>query len=91
MKRSTLIALISLLVAVTGTVIALAAYLNHKKDKEYGDFDEDLFYDDEEDEIEYYATQIEQEECSCGCGCGCEEEKETTAETTTADDDVVKF
>ena len=77
MKRSTLIALISLLVAVTGTVIALAAYLNHKKCKECDDLDDEFFYDDDEDEIEYCATQIRQEE-ECGCGCCGGEQKEAS-------------
>ncbi|MBP1581619.1 MAG: hypothetical protein J6A26_04400 [Oscillospiraceae bacterium] len=74
MKKSTLISLIALLVAVAGVLIALAAYFKKKKETLVDDFDDELLYDDLEDE-EYYEAHLEDECCDCGC-CACEEECE---------------
>lgn len=76
MKKSTFIAVIALLVALTGTVIALVAYLNRKKCVVCDDLEDELFYDDGNDEIEYYATQIQQED---EADCECDHCKEDTA------------
>ena len=67
MKKSTFIAVIALLVALCGTVIALVAYLNRKKCVVCDDLEDELFYDDDNDDIEYYATQIQQEDEPCTC------------------------
>lgn len=87
MKKSTLISLAALAVAVLGVLIALAAYFKKKHDDTVlDDFDDELYYDDLEDDTEYYEAHLEDEceECCCGncdacceeacCDCGCCEE-----------------
>ena len=55
MKKSVVISLIALGVSVIGLIIALAAWVQKKRDLICDDFDDDLLTDDEEDE--YIASQ----------------------------------
>lgn len=80
MKKSTFIAVIALLVALCGIVIALVAYLSRKKCVVCDDLEDELFYDDDNDDIEYYATQIQQEDEACACE-HCGEEANPVQET----------
>lgn len=74
MKKSTLISLFALLVAVVGVLIALAAYFSKKKETVCDDFDDELLYDDFEEDSEYYEADLEDEEYfDCGECCGEEE------------------
>ena len=72
MKKSTLISLAALAVAVVGVLIALAAYFKKKQDTLIDDFDDDLFYDDLEEDTEYYEAHLD-DDCEECCGCCCEE------------------
>ncbi len=90
MKKSTLISLAALAVAVIGVLIALAAYFKKKHDTVVDDFEDELYYDDLEEDAEYYEADLEDECCEdcacccqecceeecCECGCGCCEEAE---------------
>lgn len=86
MKKSTMISLFALLVALVGVLIALAAYFSKKKESVCDDFDDELLYDDLEDS-EYYEADLEDEEyfdcgdcCDecCECDeCCCEEAEES--------------
>ena len=58
MKKSVVISLIALGVSVIGLIIALAAWVQKKRDLICDDFDDDLLTDDEEDE--YIASQYAQ-------------------------------
>lgn len=58
MKKSVVISLIALGVSVIGLIIALAAWVQKKRDLICDDFDDDLLTDDEEDE--YVASQYAQ-------------------------------
>ncbi|MEG1779268.1 MAG: hypothetical protein RR263_04140 [Oscillospiraceae bacterium] len=90
MKKSTLISIISLLVAMAGLLVALAAYLKRNKCVVCDDLDDDLSYDDDDDDIEYYATQIHPNEKAEACDdekCDCDiaveqPEADTKAEET---------
>ncbi|MCL2056985.1 MAG: hypothetical protein FWH02_07195 [Oscillospiraceae bacterium] len=55
MKKSSLIALVALFVAVIGVVIALAAYFNKRGVFFY---DEDDFMFDDPDDAEYYTSDL---------------------------------
>ncbi len=72
MKKSTLISLAALAVAVVGVLIALAAYFKKKQDTLVDDFDDELFYDDLEEDTEYYEAHLDDycDECDC-CECAC--------------------
>lgn len=72
MKKSTLISLAALAVAVVGVLIALAAYFNKKKETLCDDFDEDLLYDDLDD-TEYYDAHIDDDDEEC-CDADCAED-----------------
>lgn len=72
MKKSTLISLAALAVAVLGVLIALAAYFKKKHDTLVDDFDDELYYDDLEEDCEYYEAPLDEECCDCAC---CEEEQ----------------
>ena len=61
MRRSTFIAIIALLVAIAGTLIALAAYFKRKSCVLCDDFDDDML-DDDMNDLDYYATQVEDDE-----------------------------
>lgn len=95
MKKNVLISLLALGTAITGVVIALAAYgCSKKKDSELEDFEDDFTFDDPDD-IEYYSTHIHEDEncdcgelscaedCACGDDCSCDESKESDTEETT--------
>lgn len=58
MKKSVVISLIALGVSVIGLIIALAAWVQKKRDLICDDFDDDLLTDNEEDE--YVASQYAQ-------------------------------
>lgn len=58
MKKSVVISLIALGVSVIGLIIALAAWVQKKRDLICDDFDDDLLTDDDEDE--YIASQYAQ-------------------------------
>ncbi len=62
MKKSTLISLFALAVAVVGVLIALAAYFKKKSDEIIDDFDDELLYDDLEDDTEYYEAHLDDED-----------------------------
>ncbi len=62
MKKSTLISLAALAVAVVGVLIALAAYFKKKNDTLIDDFDDELLYDDLEDDTEYYEAHLDDED-----------------------------
>ena len=69
MKKSTLISLAALAVAVLGVLIALAADFKKKHDDTIlDDFDDELYYDDLEEDTEYYEASLDDEceECCCG-------------------------
>jgi len=55
MKRSSFIALVALLVAATGVIIALAAYFKKRADYLY---DDDDFMFDDPDDLEYYTSDL---------------------------------
>ena len=95
MKKNILISLVALGTAIAGVLIALAAYqCTKKKESEFEDFEDDFTFDDPDD-IEYYSTHIQDDECcdceDCNCGsdcedCSCDEDSECAAtdETDTA-------
>lgn len=56
MKKSVIISLIALGISLVGLVIALAAWVQKKKDLICDDFDDDLLMDDD-DEAEYISSQ----------------------------------
>ncbi len=81
MKKSTLISLLALLVALAGVLIALAAYFKKKKESADLEDEEDLPFDALDDEdTEYYEAHLDEDEDdqdsgeSC-CDCGCEDEE----------------
>ena len=77
MKKSTLISLAALAVAVLGVLIALAAYFKKKHDTVVDDFEDELYYDDLEEDCEYYEAPLDEDCCDCDCceeqccECGC--------------------
>ncbi|MCI8648787.1 MAG: hypothetical protein HFG20_01570 [Anaerotruncus sp.] len=62
MGKGTFIALVALLVALAGTIVAFAAYFKRRSSVIYDDFDEDIEDDDADDELDYYATQVDEDE-----------------------------
>ncbi len=60
MRKLTLcLSLVAVLIAVVGAAIAVAAFLNHKKDEDDYDYDDsDLLMDDE---LDYYEAQVEED------------------------------
>lgn len=59
MKKSGFIALVALLVAAVGVVIALAAYFKNRSSYLYDDEDDYLF--DDPDDLEYYSSDFEEQ------------------------------
>jgi len=60
MGKGTFIALVALLVALAGTVVAFAAYFKRRSSVIYDDFEEDADEDEDmDDELDYYATQVD--------------------------------
>lgn len=57
MKKSTWISLIALAFAVTGLIVALAAYFKKKKCVVYDDFDDSL-----DDSDEYFSAHFDQDD-----------------------------
>jgi hypothetical protein len=64
MKKSSLLSLITFLIAVAGVVIALAAYFKNRSGYLF-DEDDDFLFDDDED-LEYYSSGLEDEEDEVG-------------------------
>jgi len=60
MKRSIFIASVALFVAALGVVIGLAAYFKNRSSYLYDDDDDFLF--DDPDDLEYYTSDLEEEE-----------------------------
>lgn len=60
MKKSGFIAIVALLVAAVGVIIALAAYFKNRSSYLYDDDDDYLF--DDPDDLEYYASDTDEEE-----------------------------
>lgn len=73
MKKSTIISLAALVVAIIGVLIALAAYFSKKKESFCDEFDDELMYDDLDD-AEYYDAHISDEDDYCECPY-CDEEE----------------
>lgn len=91
MKKSTLISLTALAVALVGVLIALAAYFHKKKETVLDDFDDELFYDDLDDDTEYYDAHLD-DDCDCCCDCdGNCDDCEGCVEIESGEDDVIKF
>ena len=61
MKRGTFLATIALLIAIAGAIVAFAAYFKHRTCTLCDDYDED-FMDDGLEDLDYYATQVEEED-----------------------------
>lgn len=75
MKKSTIISLAALAVAIVGVLIALAAYFSKKKESFCDELDDELMYDDLDD-AEYYDAHISEEDDYCECPYKDEEEVE---------------
>ena len=60
MRRSTFIACVALFVAALGVVIGLAAYFKNRSSYLYDDEDDYLF--DDPDDLEYYTSDLEDED-----------------------------
>lgn len=61
MRKGTFIAIIALTIAVIGAIVAFAAYFKHRRCALCDDFDEGMLDDDMSD-LDYYATQVEDDE-----------------------------
>ena len=62
MGKTTFIAMIALLIAVAGAIVAFAAYFKRRSQCTLcDDFDEDMS-EGGMDDLDYYATQLDQEE-----------------------------
>ena len=59
MKKHSFIALVALVVAAVGVVIALAAYFKNRSSYLYDDDDDFLF--DDPDDLEYYTAPVEED------------------------------
>lgn len=60
MRKSGFIAIVALLVAAVGTIIALAAYFKNRSSYLYEDDDDYLF--DDPDDLEYYASDFDEDQ-----------------------------
>jgi len=72
MRRSVFIASVALFVAALGVVIGLAAYFKNRNNYFYDDEDDFLF--DDPDDLEYYTSDLEDEELSDAAGSADEED-----------------
>ena len=83
MNKGILISLVALAVALVGAVAALTAYFNRKKCSVCDDFEDDMM-DDNPNDIEYFATDLDDgtcsDDCDCGCTCGCDGEQKEEEE-----------
>lgn len=61
MKRSSFMATIALFIAAVGVVIALAAYFKNRSSYLYDDEDDDFLFDDADD-LEYYSSDLDDDE-----------------------------
>jgi hypothetical protein len=59
MRKCSCVAMIALVVAIAGVVIALAAYFKNRSSYLYDDDDDFLF--DDPDDLEYYTAPVEEE------------------------------
>lgn len=74
MRKGTFIATIALLIAIAGAIVAFAAYFKRRSCALCDDLDDELM--DDMSDLDYYATQVDEddEEDVCGCGCSAPEE-----------------
>ncbi len=81
MGKGTFIALVALLVAIAGTIVAFAAYFKRRSCAICDDFDDMM--DDDLDGVDYYATQVDDmddDECESCCCCHDEDHSPEEAE-----------
>lgn len=61
MGKNSFIAIVALLIAVAGAIVAFAAYFKRRKCALCEDFDDELM-DEEAEDLDYYATQVESDD-----------------------------
>ena len=76
MGKNSFIAIVALLIAVAGAIVAFAAYFKRRKCALCEDFDDELM---DEDDLDYYATQVESDDDAL-------EEQTPDAEAASSDD-----
>lgn len=79
MSKGSFIAIVALLVAIAGAIVAFAAYFRRHGCSDCDGMDDFLGDEDDMNDLDYFATQLDDEEmdddveeggCSCGsCGC----------------------
>lgn len=79
MRKGTFIAIIALTIAVAGAIVAFAAYFKHRRCTLCDDFDEGILDDDMSD-LDYYATQVEDDDEDDVMPSDTADEDETDAE-----------
>lgn len=60
MGKGTFIAIVALLIAVAGAIVAFAAYFKHRSCTLCEDFDDMM--DDDADDLDYYATPMDDDD-----------------------------
>ena len=80
MGKNSFIAIVALLIAVAGAIVAFAAYFKRRKCALCEDFDDELM-DEEAEDLDYYATQVESDEDAP------EEEQASDEESAPSDDE----
>ena len=78
MGKNSFIAIVALLIAVAGAIVAFAAYFKRRKCALCEDFDDELMDEDAED-LDYSATQVESDDDAL-------EEQTPDAEAASSDD-----
>ena len=75
MRKGTFIATIALLIAIAGAIVAFAAYFKRRSCALCDDLDDELM--DDMSDLDYYATQVDEDDEEDVCGCGCSAPEET--------------